>query len=454
MDYLQNLIRDFKYNLQNSINNDNNNPDDDAIPNTSDEPNLALDDTNANVYNTLSDDYDEFKKDIMDLKHKFRVEERQEPENIYSITLRNIYGFFFNRFNFILVMWFLAIFFTIYGFLTIFTKTDVVTDGLLISRVVDFITFSFIFIYIFHSYYSSPPEIQSDFLYYSSELFRNELKDFNTMFYVTFFIIVLYIFSFLLGIPTGDEKPYSFTLLENKAWVYLVLLVIINFFTYILNVSIVDLVYKYINDLFTCKVPRTTPPPTKKPVCYTLPPPTSPPPTTAPPTPSPAPTDPPDAEVFNISNNLYTYEDAKNVCTALDARLATYEQIEEAYNDGAEWCNYGWSTDQMAYFPTQLDTWKKMQKNNGGKVNNNCGRPGINGGFMANPNLKFGVNCFGKKPLPKETDLSNMNKPETQPQTAEQSEFEAKIKYWKENSDKLLNISGFNKNKWFENQNE
>ena len=27
-----------------------------------------------------------------------------------------------------------------------------------------------------------------------------------------------------------------------------------------------------------------------------------------------------------------------------------------------------------------------------------CGNPGINGGYFANPDLKFGVNCYGIKP--------------------------------------------------------
>ena len=457
MNYIGGKIDNLKDKLQNSINNNIYNPDDEPIPDTSIEPDLTLDNSNVNVYNTIGDDFNEFKNDILNLKHKFRVEDRSEPKTIYSTTIRNIYDFFFNRFNFILIAWFLAIFITVYGFLRIFTKTDVVTDGLLVSRVVDFITFSFMFIYIFHFYYSSSPDNKSDFLNYLAELFKTELKDFNTIFYVIFFIIFLYSCSFLLGVPIGIDKPYSFSILENKAWIFLVLLIIVDFFTYILNISIVDLVYNYFYDLWKCKVPRTTPPPTKRitpPVCYTMPPPTSPAPTTSPPTPSPAPTPDPNAEVFNISNNLYTYDDAQNVCNAMGATLATYEQIESAYNDGAEWCNYGWSDDQMAYFPTQLDTFNKMQKNNKGKINNNCGRPGINGGFMANPNLKFGVNCFGKKPLPKDADLSTMkiNQNVDHPKTAEQIALAAKVAFWKKNSDKLLNISGFNNNQWSENQ--
>ena len=27
-----------------------------------------------------------------------------------------------------------------------------------------------------------------------------------------------------------------------------------------------------------------------------------------------------------------------------------------------------------------------------------CGLPGINGGYIDNPNIRFGVNCYGYKP--------------------------------------------------------
>ena len=38
----------------------------------------------------------------------------------------------------------------------------------------------------------------------------------------------------------------------------------------------------------------------------------------------------------------------------------------------------------MAFFPTQKDTWEKLQANEESK--NTCGRPGVNGGYMGNPN--------------------------------------------------------------------
>ncbi len=30
-----------------------------------------------------------------------------------------------------------------------------------------------------------------------------------------------------------------------------------------------------------------------------------------------------------------------------------------------------------------------------------CGKPQLNGGYFDNPNLRFGVNCYGIKPSPK-----------------------------------------------------
>jgi len=103
-------------------------------------------------------------------------------------------------------------------------------------------------------------------------------------------------------------------------------------------------------------------------------------------------------EVFNISNNLYTYQQAQDVCSSYGARLATYDEIEAAYVDGGEWCNYGWSASQMALFPTQKDTWNRLQRTQNHK--NDCGRPGINGGYMENPEFQFGANCYGTKPTP------------------------------------------------------
>lgn len=105
-------------------------------------------------------------------------------------------------------------------------------------------------------------------------------------------------------------------------------------------------------------------------------------------------------EVFYVAGNEFTYNDATAVCAAYGAELASYDQLMQAYSEGAEWCGYGWTQGGMALYPTQEATWKTLQ----GEVDNMkrtaCGRPGVNGGYF-DPNTKFGVNCFGVKPADK-----------------------------------------------------
>jgi hypothetical protein len=100
-------------------------------------------------------------------------------------------------------------------------------------------------------------------------------------------------------------------------------------------------------------------------------------------------------EVFYVSGNDYTYEEAAAVCAAYDSDLASYDQVNEAYSGGGEWCGYGWTLGGMALFPTQQATWQALQTDPVNKTN--CGRPGINGGYF-DPQTKFGVNCYGVKP--------------------------------------------------------
>jgi len=150
-------------------------------------------------------------------------------------------------------------------------------------------------------------------------------------------------------------------------------------------------------------------------------------------------------QVFNIPGNYYNYENAKALCTAYGADLASYDQIEKAYNNGAEWCNYGWSADQLALFPTQKKTYDNLQSIEGHE--NDCGRTGINGGYIANPEIKFGVNCYGNKPkiTSEEEDLMKATTP--YPETAKDLAFQKRVDFWKNKVDEIL-VSPFNYNTW------
>jgi len=150
-------------------------------------------------------------------------------------------------------------------------------------------------------------------------------------------------------------------------------------------------------------------------------------------------------EVFNIPGNNYTYSQAQSICTAYDAKLATYDELEDAYIKGAEWCNYGWSEGQMALFPTQKKTYNTLQTIKGHE--HDCGRPGINGGYMANPNVRYGVNCYGHKPKRTKVEKELMENTAPYPLTKEDMLMEKQVDYWKQQLPNII-VSPFNNNRW------
>lgn len=366
--------------------------------------------------------------------------------NITGI-IKDVFNNIFNKSTIVLIIWFLAIYFISYFILGFFFKsgTDNSNFQFRLSRTLDIIVLFFLLIIIITTYFavseSNKENILSNVAYGISDFYNQP----SSIFSVLGFIMIFYLIIYLFRIPMApDSKSLFVRFIENVAWFSLLIIVIIDFFKYVIGFSPIALAS---NSLNWSSLPKAAP--TDKPITDKI---------------YVGDTKPkgnisgningnvvlPKNEVFNISNNLYTYDDAQAICTSYGAKLATYDQIEQEYNKGAEWCNYGWSDGQMAFFPTQKDTWDKLQKTKNNK--NNCGRPGVNGGYFDNPNIKFGVNCFGKKPKPNSNDLASMmanqNKEEIQPKTAEQVQLDKKVKFWKENSDKLLKINSYNNYKW------
>jgi hypothetical protein len=344
---------------------------------------------------------------------------------------KNTFKKIFSSSNIILVVWFLAIYLLTYIAIRIFNTST--TGPLYIMRLFDAIILVLIFTYIFINYYSISEKERDDFFKKIGKTTRDKLEDPYTLLYTGVFLVcysaIIYLFQ------VRENVPISLWLINGTAGLGFALTAIVVFCKYVLDISILDNLLSdnetnktdnsktdnsKTNNIKTdnSKTDKTEPVATAK------------------------------DEVFNISNNLYTYDDARAVCSAFGARLATYDEIENAYTRGGEWCNYGWSEGQMAFFPTQKATWDKLQKNP--KTKNNCGRPGVNGGYMENPYIKFGVNCFGQKPKPTDKDLQAMsaNKNALQPKTEEDLLMEKKVQFWKENADKLLKINSFNQNKW------
>lgn len=326
----------------------------------------------------------------------------------------------FSTSNLILVAWFLGVYFVAYFLLGFFFKSNSPGTDSNLTRTIDILMLSCFVIVIMATYYSMNDYQKENYLTIIWGRFVKFLNAPISIIEVTSFIVIFYTIVYLFRFPmTAETKPMSIIFIEGIAWVIFIAIAIIDFFKYILNISIVDLLKSIFGE-----VPEEPENQEDNSVQKD--------------------------EVFNISNNLYTYDDAQAVCGAYDAQLATYDQVESAYEGGAEWCNYGWSDGQMIFFPTQKATWDKLQKTKDHK--NNCGRPGVNGGYIGNPYLKFGVNCYGKKPKASDADIARMNaqKGYVYPKSKSDIDLENKIKYWKENADKLLKINSFNTSRWFE----
>ena len=243
---------------------------------------------------------------------------------------------------------------------------------------------------------------------------------------LTFVIIIYYILFSYLGVSVVEGAKAiapspSITFIEVVMWGMFIFLVLINGVQYFFQVDIKT----SIKNLFT-PVPEVD-------ITVTSP--------QAPPVPEIMYED----QVFHVPNNIYSFNDAKAVCKAYGSRLATYEEIENAYKKGAEWCGFGWSADQMALYPTQMDTWKKLQKRKGHK--HDCGRPGINGGFVAYKKAPFGANCYGHKPkiTPEEREL--MDNEELIPLSPEERRFKKKVEKYRTDLPEIL-VSPFNYDNW------
>ncbi len=322
---------------------------------------------------------------------------------------------------------FLGIYFSVYAISGMFFKRDDPNFHSALGGTVDVVVFALIAIFSLLYYFTLSDADQSTFFADFKKGLRDYFNNAYSILEVVIFIALFYLGVYILKIPMSyPEKSLSITFFESKAFIWLFLLVAVQFFKEVLGVRIVDHIY---NMDFDFSLAKSTP--TETPEATTE--------TTAPVA---------KEEVFNISNNLFTFDDAQKVCKSFDARLATYDEIEDAYENGAEWSSYGWSDKQHAYFPTQKDTWQKLQDVKGHE--HDLGRPGVNGGYFKNPNIRFGVNCFGVKPAMTDAEKARMSarKEQVYPKTEKDELLDKKVKFFQENKDKLLIINGYNTDKW------
>lgn len=324
----------------------------------------------------------------------------------------------------------ISLVYTIYYIFSYDTDRSI-NDSLAFSRMIDMITLCVVFVLSILMYYLTNKEKKYQILEKSIDNTERFVNGGNAAL-ISVSILVLYVIIFISGVPmTGETKSITITIFESLLWILLLFILFTELVKIVFDTNLNPIIFKYLrsiltnykNDFNDIEVDDKI---TDNRVI-----------------------DKEDngPEVFHVSNNLYDYEEAQSICRSFDSRLATYDEIEKSYNNGGEFCGYGWSDGQMILFPTQKETYDKLQLVPG--HGNDCGRTGVNGGYMSNPTLQFGVNCYGKKPKGIDPTPKNNQDIVTQ-KTATDIVTDAKVKYLQENKDELLVLDPFNKNKWSE----
>lgn len=365
-------------------------------------------------------------------------------ENLSDLSPMEILEKILTRSNLMILVWFLVVYFIVYFMVKILSSSSDSSSrsdssmrggrrssgGDVSNTVVEMFDLASLGLFLIYLVYTTATKTDEERRRWGADTYawwKDTVNHPFSIFSIGLFIFLLYAIVYVVGIPmSSDEKPATVLIIENGAWILMIMTIIVAFFKYILGISITDMIDNWLNGLPESSTEQPPKPTGNSHVAK--------------------------EEVFNIKNNMYTYDDAQSVCKSMGARLATYDEVETTYAEGGEWCNYGWSEGQMALFPTQKTTFEELQKTKDRK--NACGRPGINGGFIGDANVRFGVNCYGKKPAAKDRDIAalaaNAGSMSVLPKSAEDIIMEKKVQFWKDNADKLIEVNSYNNKKWSE----
>ena len=239
--------------------------------------------------------------------------------------------------------------------------------------------------------------------------------------FVSVILILLHYYIF----PSMDSETtpsYIQIICEITVWAVFTILLILNAFSYIFKIDVIQTIRTMFSDNTDTAIKSNISEPEKKRLKIKL-----------------------KKQVFHIPSNTFTFKDAKMVCDAYDSRLASFDEVEKSYELGADWCGYGWSGGQMALYPTQRKKWNKLQAIKGSE--NDCGHPGINGGYISDENIKLGVNCYGFKPAIRQMDSDRMSNTPEISKSCKEKQYDIKVDKMKALIDNI-DVSPFNHNNW------
>ena len=259
--------------------------------------------------------------------------------------------------------------------------------------------------------------------------FYNTLNNFGSnpfVLVVLIFIILIYylLFAFLGGSNESYDEDNripkgGFVFIEALLWGLFIVLVFINGLSYFFNINIITELKNLLGEEPEINIESTI---DVRDLSMNL------------------------KEVYHVPGNRFTYHDAKAVCNAFEGELATYDQLRSAQQNGASWCSYGWTKDQLGLYPTSHNHWKKLKEKEGHEYD--CGLPGVNGGYVSNPHVRLGSNCYGYKPKQSDLEVEHLSENKIYPKTNKELLFESRVDYWKDRLGNVL-LAPFNNENWY-----
>ena len=166
--------------------------------------------------------------------------ENKDEKKIEKVNLDSV----FSKSNLIFLVWFLAIYFIIFFILKLFLKEN---SGSFIGYTFDLIMLVLLIIILLAWYYSTNANDRDEMATSSLNGIKDFLNEKWSVFVAFIFIVILYIFGYLLGLPMDSSKPISFSILEAVAWGLLIITLFVQFFKYIFVFSLLDEISKLCN---------------------------------------------------------------------------------------------------------------------------------------------------------------------------------------------------------------
>jgi len=193
-------------------------------------------------------------KDNIFVKNEINQKKTHAPgESIEDSILDDVTRLFytvFNKSNIILVIWFLAIYFICYLLIGIIFKKNVdnYNHQIRLSKMLDIVLLCFFLLFLIASYYSIPNIKKQDILENTATKTVNFIENPNSLAIMLFVMVLFYIIIYLFRIPmTYETKPFFISLVENGAWILLLVIVFVQFFKIVFDLDMLGAIGSFLN---------------------------------------------------------------------------------------------------------------------------------------------------------------------------------------------------------------